>query len=430
MFIRRIYKTVLSISIFILFLPASILPVYASPPVTSSIPFGLGPSIEIFDDSLMNGSSEVAYNLQDQEYMVVWSTIEGPHSTDIWGRRVFMNGSLSTWFNIDASAGVQYDSPVIAFGSKEREYLVTYIDSTNTSNSNIYARTVSWNGSNISSRIDIAINTGIQEFINVVYNSREDEFLIVYDTPSPAGTVEVVGRRYRAADHMLLPPVVIASSPINQYRSEPDVAFNPSLNTYLITYLREDTVAAQYGMASRVISPDLMVIGLEQYINIGKGIYIEPSVACGHDEYLVAWSELGSIYGRLVGGDGNPIGPPNGFLISTDSSGSMIYKQSADVEYLGDSTYIVTWRTFDGLTTDEANIYSQLIKGGSGNFFGSLLNVDTRPNLQNDPSVACSNYNSCLIVYTNNLIDYPGGDTDIFGRIFYLPREFLPVIQK
>lgn len=427
---RKSLKLLIFASIFILILLAFFLPAHASPFLSSSEPSNLSPFIDIWNDAAENGLPDVAYNPQNNEYMVVWSTKQGPNTTDVWCRRVHASGLPSTWFNLDSSPGVRYEKPAIAYGRQQQEYLAAYVDTSNLAGSNIHARVFRWDGGIINARMDVSVDPNSQDNPAVAYNSLENEFLIVYNSTTPAGTMEIVGRRYRAADHLLLPPVTIASSIANQYRSYADVAYNPIRNTYLITYLLEDVSggAAGIGVVSRTASFDLMSIGPERDLAMGSPPYASTAVAAGPDEYLVTWSTVGYIYGRLVDGDGFPLGPANGFPIP--SAPAAEYHLYPDVSYLGGSIYLATWHYFDGFTSDEGDVYGQYIKARSARFFGSTIDVDTGPNLQVQPSVACSTAGSCLLVYSNNPIDYPGGDTDIGGRMASIQSSYLPMVLR
>jgi hypothetical protein len=392
-------------------------------------PSALSPFIEIWDDTVTNELPVVAYNPQFKEYMVAWSTVEGTYTTDVWARRVHADGSLDTWFNVDSSPAVQYEKPAIAYSPPQQEYLAVYTDDTISAEANLYARTFSWDGGSRSARLDIDVSAYSQDNADIAYNGLENEFLIVYQSTASSGTIDIIGRRYRLSDHTLLPPVTLASSGAGQYRADPAVAYNPARNNYFITYYFEDSVNHTDIVAGRLASFDLVNLGPEvDIISDTVLAYIEPAIAAGPDGYLVAVSSVYYIYGRMVGGDGIPIGPSTGFpLPSVPVPG---YYRRPGVGYQGSSKYLVTWHLYDSSTPRETDIFAQYVDARTGSLIGPNILVDPSPNYQGYPSIACTPNGACLVAYEHNSVAYPGGDEDIRGRFVFLLHTYLPLTKK
>jgi len=425
----KILRLSLAAVILLLALPAFRFAASANPSSSAHIPTGLGPFIEIWDDNVDNKLPVVAYNPQFGEYMVVWSTVQGTYTTDVWARRVHAGGFLDTWFNVDSSPAVKYEKPAIAYSPLQQEYLVVFTDNTTPTEANLYARTFSWNGGNRSAQLDVDVSTYSQDNAAIAYNGLENEFLIVYESKTASGSIDVIGRRYRLSDHTLLPPVTLTSSSAGQYRFDPAVAYNPARNNYFITYPFEDSVNLTDIVAGRWASFDLVNLGTEVNIISDTVIaYIEPAIAVGPDEYLVAVSTVDYIYGRLVGGDGVPIGPSTGFpLPSVPVTG---YYRRPGVGYQGSSTYLVTWSLYDSSTPQETDIFGQYVDAGTGSLIGPNILVDPSPHYQGYPSIACTPNGACLVAYEHNPTAYPGGDIDIRGRMVFLFKIYLPVVEK
>jgi hypothetical protein len=392
-------------------------------------PSALSPYIEIWDDTADNDSPVVAYSPQFAEYMVVWSTIQGPLTTDVWARRVLIDGSLSTSFNIDSSAAVRYVRPAIAYSPPQQEYLVAFTDSTDSNNTDIYGRTFIWNGGSRSSRIEIDINTLNQDNPAIAYNPLKNEFLIVYQSYNSSTTTDIIGRRYRLSDHTLLPAVTIASSAIAHYRSSPDVAYNPARDTYFITYILEDLSSGlDVSIAGLSASSDLTNLSSEVTVSNGLSQYVDTAITAGKDGYLVVYSTLSYIYGRLVSGEGVPLGATNGFPIP--NAPAKEFYRNPDVSFLGTSTYLVTWDYFDPFSLDAGDVFAQYVSAKTGDLRGPNILLDTNPHWDFYPSAACSASGACLIAYEHNAISYPGGDIDIRGRIASLFKIYLPLTEK
>jgi hypothetical protein len=425
----KIFKLSLTTTILLLTFLAYRSSASANPSSSALHPSGLGPFIEIWDDDVQNNWPAVAYNPQAAEYMVVWFTEQDIYTTDIQARRVLANGTLSSWFTVDSSPGVKFENPAIAYCPPLQEYMVVYTDDTSSTDSNIYARTFSWNGSTISARLDIDTSPKDQEFPVIAYSTLKNEFLIVYDSRNSLTTTDIVARRYRLSDHTLLPPVTIASSAISHYRYSPDVAYNPARNTYFIIYVLEDnstgTIDSIVGLAA---SFDLANLSPEVDIASGSSTHNQPAIATGPDGYLVTYSSFDYIYARLVGGDGVPIGPANGFPIP--NAPEMAYYWHPDVAYLGSATYLVTWFFHDITTPDHADIFAQYVNAETGSLKGANIPVDISPNWQGFPSVACTPVGDCLVAYEHNAFVYPGGDWDIRGRMVSTFKTYIPLAKK
>lgn len=67
----------------------------------------VGSRFVVADQSVDTVNSKVAYNSQDQEYLVVWRN-DRPANDDIYAQRVSKNGTLvGPWFSVAAGAGVE-----------------------------------------------------------------------------------------------------------------------------------------------------------------------------------------------------------------------------------------------------------------------------------------------------------------------------------
>jgi hypothetical protein len=424
----KILKLSLAAAILLLAMLAYRSTASSNSPSSTQIPTGLGPNIEIWNDIHDNYDPAVAYNPQHNEYMVVWSTEQGPLTTDVWARRVHADGGLDNWFNVDSSAAVKYANPVIAYSPVQQEYMVVYTDNTDSTDTNIYANTFSWNGASKSTQLAIDTDALNQAYPAIAYNRLQNEFLIVYQTVNALGTTDVIGKRYRLSDHTLLPAVTIASSSSGVYRDFQDVAYNPKRNTYFVTYVIEDTVNHRLLLAGRGVSADLANHGPEVEIAAGPVIFYFSAIAAGADGYLVAYSNLGYIYGRLISGDGVPLGDASGFPIPT--APPKMNTTNPDVAYLGTSTYLVTWHFFDYTTSDTADVFGQYVNANTGSLLGPNILIDSNPYLDEGASAACNPSGACLIAYMHNGTAYPGGNIGIRGRIVSLFNIFLPFTVK
>ena len=424
----KISKIHLIMAALLLICLSSVASASADTPTLSHPSFMMSPHFTLWTDIHDNQTPVMTYNPQADEYMLVWTTVEGPLTTDVWARRIHANGTPDTWFNVDSSAAVKYEQPAIAFSPTQQEYMVAFTDNTDYTNTDIYARTFSGNGGSISARLEIDHNTLNQWHSDVAFNSQANEFLVAYGSMTASDEAEVIGRRYRLSDHTLLGKVTLASSKSGEYRSEPALAYNPWRNNYFMTYLFEDSNNHMIYLLGRTVSADLSGLGPEVEIASGTGPTYFSDVATGSDGYLVVFSDLGNIYGRLVGGDGTPTSM-GGFPIPASTMPDYNY-YTPGVAYLGSGTYLVTWNYFYIYSGDTADVFGQFVNGSSGTLFGPNMLMDTNPYLDRGPATACNTQATCLVAYEYNDTAYPGGDTDIRGRLVTAFKTYIPLAEK
>ncbi|MBN2149421.1 MAG: hypothetical protein JW726_18680, partial [Anaerolineales bacterium] len=131
---------------------------------------------------------DVAYNSQDDEYLVVWNEDE----TDVRGQLLSGDGALSgAAFDIalsvnDGSTSYTGSDPVVAYNATENLYLMVY-DSHLTTGHGILAQALSNNGSAYGTSFEIeALSTSSALQPDVAYNSLRNEFLVVWVQSNPS----------------------------------------------------------------------------------------------------------------------------------------------------------------------------------------------------------------------------------------------------
>jgi len=195
----------------------------------------LSPIIDIQIDDLENQEPAVAYNSLHREYLVVWSTEQGPFTTDIWAARVNSQGNVISKFNVATSPGKKRWQPVVAYSSTQDQYLIVYSVEVSSEDYDLFASRVNWNGAWISQEFSIRVETGKQWLPSVTYNSQDDEYLVVYSNLWPGGMEDIAAQRVRAVDGVLESWANVATG-AGEIRGRPDVAYNSMQNEYLIAY--------------------------------------------------------------------------------------------------------------------------------------------------------------------------------------------------
>jgi uncharacterized protein YlbG (UPF0298 family) len=162
----------------------------------------------------------------------------------------------------------------------------------------------------------------------VAYNSVHDEYLVVWQNDQGGGTWDVYARRVDG-DGTLLSNFTVATN-VGKKNWQPDVAYNPVEDEYLIVYTYEVS-GTDYDVYARLVKWNGADLGLPRYaefaINIDSGIQQHPAVAYNSqsDEYLVVYdnwwsSTLHDVDARRVDKDGTALGGASGVNIATGAN--------------------------------------------------------------------------------------------------------------
>jgi hypothetical protein len=382
--------------------------------------------INIWMDEVDNYLPAVAYNNQQNEYMVVWYNARGA-TRDVYARRISADGTLLSQFTVADNANFWIDDPDIAYSPVHNEYLIAYRYETVSNGDDIRARRVNWDGSLIGSEILIGRpdKTGDQANPAVAYNDQADEYIVVYENRW-GDTRDIDAQRVRASDGGLLSWRNIATG-AGELRHHPDVAYSPGNDYYLITYWFQLSSSVNPGdVLGKVTSSNMSYLSGEIDICVDSNDQRYPAVVGTEDEFLVVWEDSSShttadIYARRIASDGIPLGPPGGFWI-TGSPG--ISNGSPHAAAGSVSGYLITWyRYISGTNWD---VFARFVMPGDDIGNSSEFVIDDNPNTQWDPASACSSAGDCLVVEQDNYVS-AGGDFEIRGRMLIFDKLFLPV---
>jgi len=385
----------------------------------------LDPFINIWVDTVDNLAPAVAYNSLHDEYLVVWYNDRGA-TWDVYAQRVGGDGSLPSWFCVVHDAGKKNWQPDVAYNPTQDEYLIVYTYEHSSSDYDLYARRVSWNGGWMSNEIAINLEADKQWNPAVAYNSQNDEYLVVYENWWAGGLRDIAAQRVKASDGSLLSWRNIATG-TGQERVFPDVAYNEARNEYLIAYTFD--VGSNGNIYGKVASANLGTLSSE--IHICDDAYDQdfPAVAAGPDEYLVVWEDGAwgtndyDIFARRVSGDGTPQGPAGGFSIAKATANLHV---DPDVAYGAGYGYLVAWRYYDSGSSGQ-DVYGRYVMPGQDSAAGDEFAIDGDSNSQANPAIACASSGDCLVVEEDN---WPSGDYEIRGRFVRPYHVYLPLTLR
>ena len=384
--------------------------------------------IDIQVDGLENLEPAVIYNSKHKEFLVVWYTKQGALTWDIWARRVGINGNLESIFNVASVEAKHLTQPDVVYSPVQDEYLVVYNYEVTSTNTDIYGTRFKWNGSLIGAPFPIITAVDKQMDPSLAYNSTDDEYLVVYGNEWAGGLRDIAAQRIDASDGSLLSWANVATG-TGEYRYEPDVAYNPARNQYLITYTK---LPSPINIRGKVALASLDGVSISPEIELCctgiAGYQFGTQVATGPDEYLMTFEiglVSGPIYGRRVSGEGIPLGPASAFDISSTPPVGGNFSQA--LAYGEEYGYLVAISLSPDVTQQQ-NIYGRYVMAGSDSAAGGEFGIDLTEFSQKEPSVSCTPSGDCLVVYEDNWPD--GTDYEIRARFVRPHRVYLPSIFK
>ncbi len=260
----------------------------------------------VSDVGRKNWQPDVAYSPTQDAYLVVYTYEVNASDYDLWAKRVGWNGGwMSAEIHINQEAGKQWN-PAVAYNSQNDEYLVVYENWWGGGLRDIAAQRVKASDGSLLSWRNIATGAGEERvFPDVAYNQARNEYLIVYGYgPSNNG-----GIRGKVASTNLgtLGSEVHICEDFHYDQDFPAVAAGP--DEYLVVWEDGDWSTNNYDIFARRVNGDGSQgpSGGFEIDGIGdSNLHVNPAVAYGAGYgYLVAWRyyEGGSnqnIYGRYV----------------------------------------------------------------------------------------------------------------------------------
>jgi hypothetical protein len=314
----------------------------------------VGSTIFIFTDTTDSANqvhSDVAYNAQDREYLVVWWN-DRPGLDDIYGQRVSRDGVLvDRWFATFANPGAEMRYPGVAYNIKRNEYLAVW-EQDDGSRTNIHAQALSADGQRIGLEHTLGTGTALRNRTRpaVAYASTADRYLVVWQSQVQGGVAsDVESQSLLSSGSPAAGSILIAQGSWQESHELPDVAYNRSRNEFLAVWQREDRTAGDYDIFGRRLTGQGTALGaVPQTISSGAGDDTAPAVAAiptvpHQGQYLVVWESpyspsVRAIYGRRLNGDGSQVGGIPSFSPFTGTATNPAVAGNED-----SGEYLVAW---------------------------------------------------------------------------------------
>ena len=232
----------------------------------------------------------VAYNPDDDEYLVAWSDRRSSGATDIYGQRVASDGTLiGMEISICTASGDQWN-PAVAFGSTRGEYLVVWEDwRDNPAQPTLYAQRVAADGSLVGDNFTILPDAFDLWHPSVAYSPAADRFIVVWEDRR-GNDADIVARHMHSDGTSAGAEFTVVSAAGDQ--GAPAAADEPGQATYFVVWQDgRDPQMAPDLHARRVAHKD-GIVGSELVISDYSGGQEQP--AAGADAaggILITWQD-------------------------------------------------------------------------------------------------------------------------------------------
>ncbi len=190
---------------------------------------------------------DVAYNPDDDTYLVVWEDRRPAAAAyDIYGQVISGSGSLlGSNFGLTSVSKSQFD-PVVTYNSTAQRFMVGWWDYRD-SNWDIYGQAISGTGTLAGSNFAISTpssgSNNDQEYPDIIAGPA-DEFLVVWQDRRNDSDRDIYAQRIDAAGNLLdeTDPTVniVIESSTSDYTERPVVAYSPADGVYLIGWNNQD----------------------------------------------------------------------------------------------------------------------------------------------------------------------------------------------
>lgn len=371
----------------------------------------VGPAIEIQATAPESQGPSIVFNPHHEEFLVVWWNQVDSFSSDIWARRIAIDGTPLSAFVIATAPGKKHFSPAVAYNNIRDEYFVVYAYEYTADDIDIRGRTVSWNGDAIGSELLVVTELDDQKQPAIAYNSLHDEYLVVYQNDWVAGVTDIAAQRV-AGDLTLLSWANVATGP-GTWRELPSVVFDEFNSQYLISYsYNPSLIVGPWTARAKVAAADLAGVSVAPEIQVCT---VDPCGGTANasmgDGYLIVWYQGLAPRARRFAVNGTPVGAAGGFEIADGQCLTTTIPQHwTSVAYAPPVGYVTVWLEFDQSSLFQ--VRGRIVRPFTDGVTGQQLAVTQDATHQRHPWVACAPWGTCVVSYVEN--------EGIYARMLYL----------
>jgi hypothetical protein len=238
----------------------------------------------------------VVYNSADGVFFVVWNDFRDKlgRGFNLYGHAYWPNGTAVMGSDIQISNGPADElEHWLVYNSRDNQYMSGWRDTRNsgTTDIDIYGQIINANGTLHNGEIAISVRPKAQLFQHIAHNSAIDQYLVVWtDTRNTTTGSDIYGRRLNADGAAIGQEIRISSAPSSQSRPVND--YNSRNNEYFVTWpdnRNPTTTPDIYG--ARVSAGGQIATDLP--IAVNDATQMRPEIAYNpiNNQHLIAWSD-------------------------------------------------------------------------------------------------------------------------------------------
>ena len=438
------------------------------------------PSFRISDTSTLladrgAGSAEIAFNPDDNEYLVVWESdglTEVKGVNDIYGRRLSAttNERIGIDFRIsslsDGDKNYRSNGPKVIYNTTAHEYLVVWHGSGLFDSPDkffeVYGQRLSRTGKEIGSTFRVSFTTDLGKvntsFVrssaqaDVAWNSTNNEYMVIWQgmgEPEDVVKMEIYGQRLKANGELLGKYFRISHTTDqgnNFHANAPAITYNSRDNQYLVVWSGGFKNESQVEVWGRGLSADgvgpTTDFRISQVTDVGanrRARYPRVVYNSANNEYFVVFqanalpsegtADVNEIFGQRIDGATLAETGANDFRISnTIGAGNRPNKPAVTFNNIA-KEYLVIWRSVR--ENGPSEIFGQRISSG-GTEIETDFQISNITAVGKDRSVNSSSLThntrtgDYLVVWQGNGLPNAAKITEIFGQQLALVRSQRP----
>jgi RHS repeat-associated protein len=367
---------------------------------------------------------EVAYNPDDDEYLVVWHDYRnGVSNPDVYAQRVSGEGVLAGENITVTNAAYRQLNPEVAYATGGDVYLVAWRHYPGASNYyyDVYGQIISRTGELISGTVPIADDSGSADREtpkDIVYNSTSDQFLVLWQDLG-TGLWNIWGRHVSPTGTMGSEIQITSLNNKHEWRAAG--AYDADDDQYLVVWNYRDTPGSPDDVRGRRMTGGGTVTTTETiYVATGTADQQYPDVVylAEAGRYAVVWEDPRGddfdIYGQLV----SPAGTLDGgnYLVRGETGDERIPRLAlagpAAGTGQGAGGALVAWYRDNGEDGGD-DLYGRWL-GSDGQPAGEGFAILEADDDQQWPVVAGDGGGGYLLAWQDNR----NGDWDVYGSRF------------
>ncbi len=337
----------------------------------------------------------------------------------------------------------------VTFNVNTEEYLVVWRQVTEEFDSSIHGRRVWSSGEPVGDRIDVAVRPGRQRAPAVAMCS--DAYLVVWDEDEDASApwdFYVWGQPVSGDGLLIGEPRRISADPGLQ-QVDADIVCRSQLSETLVVFRdardfwkgsgsNDDIYGQRVSCIGEPMTAHDLPISTQFSEPPGGNKQNVPAVAYSsrHDQYLVVWQDMRNepdvhtdpnyydIYGQIMRGNGTA--KSSNFAI-TVAEGNQRLVNVASRRWSHE--YLVVWEDHRGA---DADIYAQRVSN-CGTLLGEEIIISNTPGDQLAPAVAYNDETDEYLIVWEDYRDQSTNGIDLYGRLYQPPEwntSYLPLIHR